>query len=188
MNTVGILEGWAGGPKLSKRFRKAISERGFKVTKKLEEADFIFAHSTGCYLLPGRLRAKVIFMIDPPYWPGRRITGRWFDLIKNDRRLLKSDAGSSGFLSKKLWELFYIIKKPRFSWSVIRNQSHLDFLGRLDYKRIVLIRNKNDEFCSPAISDQLKSYKNIKYIELPGHHEDYYVNPSPYIDLLLKEL
>ncbi|HVS79056.1 MAG TPA: hypothetical protein VHD84_02070 [Candidatus Saccharimonadales bacterium] len=188
MKTVAVVEGWAGGPRLSRKFRQALEKSGFKLTRKVAAADIIFAHSTGCYLLPVQNQAELIVALDPPYWPGRAITRRWLDLMKTDTTLLKSGAGAGSFVSKKLWEIYYIFAKPRFTWSVLKNQSHLDFLDKHKGQKVILARNQGDEFCSPLIRERLKKYKNVKYVELPGNHEDYYVNPKSYIDLLLKEL
>lgn len=187
MNTVAVVEGWAGGPKLSRKFRQQLTEKGFRISKNLKDADVIFAHSTGCYLLPANTKAKLIIAMDPPYWPGRAIMGRWLDLMRTDTTLLKSGAGASGFISKKLWETYYILTRPRFSWSVLTNQSDLSFLPKHQNTKIILLRNKNDEFCSPVIAERIKEYKNVRYIEVAGNHEDYYIHPKPYIELLVKE-
>jgi len=188
MKSVAVVEGWAGGPKLSGLFTKALQNNNFQLVKDIRSADIIFAHSTGCYLLPRYNQAKLLLLVDPPYWPGRSIAGRWLDLMKTDWSLLKSGAGANSFISKKLWELYYIFAKPSFSWSVLKNQSHLDFLEKHRDKKIILLRNQTDQFCSPKIADELKNYKNVNYLEFPGDHENYYINPQPYIDLLLKEL
>jgi len=52
----------------------------------------------------------------------------------------------------------------------------------------VLIRNQEDFLCSPEIEQAVKDYKNVRYLELPGGHDDFMTNPQPYIDLILKEL
>jgi len=128
MKTVAVVEGWAGGPKLSHRLRKTLSQADFRIIKKVRQADVIFAHSTGCYRLPKDLVAELIILLDPPYWPGRSIAGRWLDLMKTDTSLLLSGSTFWEFLTKKLWEVYYIFAKPIFTWSVIKNQSDLSFL------------------------------------------------------------
>lgn len=188
MKTVAIIHGWAGGPKLAVRFVREIEQAGFKIIKNPETADFILAHSTGCYFLPRDSRARLIVLIDPPYWPGQRILERWVRMNKNETKFLITHLRFGRFFRNKFWEIIYIFTKPNYSWSVLRNQSHLEFLDQLADKSAVLVRNKDDEFCSPHIKKKLSSYKNIKYIEIPGYHSDYYTNPRPYIGLLLEAL
>ena len=106
----------------------------------------------------------------------------------NENKILREQFGIKRFTKDKLLEVYYVIAKPRYTYSVLRNQSHLDFLDQLKVVPTLLIRNTHDEFCSPQIKQAVKSHKNIRYIEIPGYHSDYYTNPDPYIDLLLKQL
>ena len=62
------------------------------------------------------------------------------------------------------------------------------FLELIKNKKVVLIRNQEDFLCSPEIEQAVKDYKNVRYLELPGGHDDFMTNPQPYIDLILKEL
>lgn len=188
MKTVAVIEGWAGGPKLTRLLRRALTKSGFTIIKDAGRADIIFAHSTGCYMLPGNIQAQLILLIDPPYWPDQSIVGRWVRMNKAELKFLRKQQGTRQFLKDKLWEIYYIFAKPRFSWSIAKNRSHLDFLDRLSDKPIILIRNKDDEFCSPEVKAALKSYMNVKYVEIPGYHANYYLEPQPYVDLLLKNI
>ena len=188
MKTVAILEGWAGGPKLTRLLRSQLTESGFRVIKDTGKANIIIAHSTGCYMLPKSMSAQLIVLINPPYWPGQSILGRWIRMNKDELKFLRKQQGTPRFLKDKLWETYYIFVKPLYTWSVLNNKSHLDFLKNLDNRAVVLVRNRNDEFCSPKIKDVLVKYKTVSYAEVPGYHADYYINSKPYIDLLLKEL
>ncbi|HET9721431.1 MAG TPA: hypothetical protein VFP32_00155 [Candidatus Saccharimonadales bacterium] len=188
MKTVAILEGWAGGPYLSRLFAKEAKGSGFQLTKTAKQADVIVAHSTACYLLPKKQHAKLVVLIDPPYWPDEPIVKRWINMNKNEIKMLIKLFGYRRFAIDKLWEAYYVFAKPRYTYSVLRNQSHLEFIKALSSQKVLLIRNTEDEFCSPVIKDEIKKHKNLKYFELPGYHGDYYHHPKPYIDLILKEL
>jgi len=188
MKTVAVLHGWAGGPMLGKAFSRELESSGLKVIKEVDKADFIFAHSTGCYFLPNTSKAQLIVCLDPPYWPGEPIVERWMHMNKNETKFLIKQLRFGRFFRNKLWEVFYIFAKPSYTWSVLRNQSHLDFLEQQADKQIIVVRNLDDEFCSPQIKQAVSAYKNVKYVEIPGYHSNYYTNPKPYIDLLLKEL
>ena len=188
MKTVAVLEGWAGGPKVSRLFRQRLDENGFEITKKIHDADFIIAHSTGCHMLPKKFKADTVMLIDPPYWPGESIARRWLNMSKAELKYLRKAQGNRKFWSDKLWEAFYIFAKPAYTCSILRNESHLHFLVDLKDKNVILVRNTDDEFCSPDIKNKLKSYKNIAYAEIEGYHGNYYLNPQPYIDLLLENI
>jgi len=107
---------------------------------------------------------------------------------KNEAKFLIKRFGPGTFLRNKFWEIYYVFAKPRYTWSVLKNQSHLEFLDQLSDKQMILVRNKEDEFCSPQIKKVINEYNNFKYIEIPGYHSDYYIDPKPYIDLLKQEL
>jgi len=188
MKTVAILHGWAGGPKRGKQFTRNLEAAGFRVVKKAEQADFVIAHSTGCYFLPKNIKAELVVCINPPYWPGEPIVERWIRMDKNEAKFLIKRFGPGTFLRNKFWEIYYVFAKPRYTWSVLKNQSHLEFLDQLSDKQMILVRNKEDEFCSPQIKKVINEYNNFKYIEIPGYHSDYYIDPKPYIDLLKQEL
>jgi hypothetical protein len=158
------------------------------VIKKAGQADVIIAHSTGCYFLPNKAKASLTILINPPYWPGEPIVERWLRMNKNETKFILRRFGWGTFLKNKLWEIYYIFAKPSYTWSVLKNQSHLDFINQFPDRNMVLARNTEDEFCSPQIEEIISSRKNFKYVEIPGYHSDYYTNPQPYIELLLKEL
>jgi len=63
----------------------------------------------------------------------------------------------------------------------------LSFLDRLN-KKVILIRNSNDKFCSPKIKQAVSKMPDVRFYELPGEHDDYYTNPRPYIALIPKDL
>jgi len=149
MKTVAILHGWAGGPKRGKQFTRNLEAAGFRVVKKAERADFVIAHSTGCYFLPKNIKAELVVCINPPYWPGEPIVERWIRMDKNEAKFLIKRFGPGTFLRNKFWEIYYVFAKPRYTWSVLKNQSHLEFLDQLSDKQMILVRNKEDEFCSP---------------------------------------
>ncbi len=182
--TIAISEGFSGGPLLTRAFRRALSAAGFKVIKDIKKADIIFAHSAACYGVPSRVSAQLVIFVGPPYWPGRPIGKR---LVKTYKVLKKHDVANFGrlyYLKKKVLGLAYVILRPRLLWwGLIKNRS-LDFL-KLNAGKIVLVRNTEDTYCSPQIKDDLS--ESIKYVELPGVHDDYVTNPEPYIKLIQSE-
>ena len=186
--TVAILHGWAGGNWHVKRFVKALAEEGFRVIKNSKEADVIIAHSTGCYRLRESSSANVILLLGPPYWPSRSILRRLLKKKGHDTRQRINDQGVLFTINKFLFEIIYVIIKPSYSFIALKNHRYLHFLDLLENKKVVLIRNEEDYSCSSEIEAAIKKYKNVRYISLPGGHDDFMTNPAPYIGLMRKEL
>ena len=187
MKTVAIIYGWTGGGWSARHFRDELQKAGFKVISNREKANIIIAHSAGCYRVPDNTSAQLILLIGVAYWPEKRLRSRamnrFINGLKQDR-----DRGGLYIFHRFMWQLFYAIKRPGDVVTSLRNHKSLDFLEKLKQKKVIIVRNSCDEYSSPKIGTSLTGYSNIKLVELPGFHDDYYTNPRPYIDLLLKEL
>lgn len=186
MKTVAILHGWAGGQWHVREFSKELHKKGFEVVKNASKADVIFAHSTGCYRLPEKSEAKLIILQGPPYWPSKSILRRLFQKKGHDIRLRMQDRGLLFTINKLLWEIVYVIVKPSYSFIALKNHRYLHFLDLVGAKKVILVRNEEDLFCSPQIERAVKKYSNVRYMALPGGHDDFMTNPQPYIDLISK--
>jgi hypothetical protein len=181
------MQGWAGGKWHTKEFERALAAAGYTVTDHLH-ADVVIAHSAACYMLNLKSPAIYYFLVDPVYWPGKSIYKRMWEHTKNTIKLTKARYGWKATIIKSFWSIIYIFAKPNYTIDGFKNHDNLVFLQALGEKKVVVIRNDQDEFCSPDIQVALAGYKNISYLALPGIHDDYYYNPQPYIDLLPKEL
>lgn len=188
MKTVAIIEGWTGGKKLSKQFRQALVEADLKVIKDPSQADVIVAQSAGVYKIPGRHRAQIIMLIGIPYWPGKNILGRMVRKTRVDSKRVLSEHGPRYFLKKVFWQIYYFFARPTLLPTAFKNHKQLDFLDTLSRSKVIVIRNSMDMYSSPDIGEELRRFKNIKFVELEGGHDSYYTDHSPYIDLILKEL
>lgn len=190
MKSVCVIEGFSGGPMHTRQFRKALTDAGFQVIKNRRQADIIIAHSAGIYAVPDDARAHLIMLIGPTYWPGRPLIKRVSQHTKTSRRHHVQNFGWAYFIWKKLLELYYFFRRHNYMWLGILNNNKLEhvqkLMGRADQKTLV-VRNQSDPFTSPQIKTLIKG-PGVKYVELPGVHDDYVKNPKPYIDLLLKEL
>ncbi len=186
--TVAILHGWAGGEWHVKWFVKALNENGFEERKRAADVDVIIAHSTGCYRLREDSNAKLILLIGPPYWPSKSILHRLLQKKGHDTRLRIEKEGAMFTIKKFLFEIIYVIIKPSYSFVALKNHRYLHFLDLLENKKVILVRNEEDYLCSPEIEKAIKEYKNVRYVELPGGHDDFMTNPQLYIDLIHENL
>ncbi len=188
MKAVAILHGWAGGWWHVREFTKELHKKELKVVKNSRVADIIVAHSTGCYRLPEKSEAKLVVLLGPPYWPSKSILHRLLRKKGHDTKLRVRDRGLLFTINKFIWEIIYVLIKPSYTFIAMKNHRYLHFLDLLENKKVILVRNEEDFFCSPEIKEAVKKYRNVRYVQLPGGHDDFMTNPGPYIDLILKEL
>lgn len=190
MKTAALIEGFSGGPMHTRPFRKELKKNGFKVIKDRHIADIIIAHSAGIYAVPDDARARLIILIGPTYWPGQPLLKRVRRHTKTSRQHYVSNYGWGYFIWKKLMEFYYFFRRHNYMWLGILNNNKLEHLRKLmdraDQKTII-IRNHSDPFTSPEIKSLVKG-PGVRYVELPGVHDDYVKNPEPYIELIKKEM
>jgi hypothetical protein len=190
MKTVAVIEGFAGGPMHTRHFRRALSEAGFRVIKDRRKADIIVAHSAGIYGIPPEIGSKLLMLIGPTYWPGERLIKRTLRHTRRSKRYHVAILGWRYYIWKKLLEVYYFFRRHNYMWLGILNNNQLGHLQKLikqPGRKTIIVRNSEDPYCSPGIKNDIKG-QGVKFIELPGVHDDYVSNPNPYIDLLLNEL
>lgn len=190
MKTVAVIEGFAGGPMHTRQFRKALSQAGFKVVKDRRQADVIVAHSAGIYGIPAEAKAKLLMLIGPTYWPGRRLIKRTLRHTRSSGSYHLRKFGFRFYLWKKILEFYYFFRRHTYMWLGILHNNRLGHLNMLIHqpdRQTLIIRNREDPFNSPELKNKI-SGSNLEYIQLPGVHDDYVTNPQPYIDLLKREL
>lgn len=187
MINVAIMEGWAGGKWHTKAFTAALQASGYAVTDILH-AEVIIAHSIACYSLPTKTPANIFMLIDPPYWPAKSIISRFLEKPRQHNHVQGQTQGWKNLIKKVFWGIVYIVAKPSYTILALKSSGQIDFLNNLSDKNVLIIRNQQDYFCSPDIQVAITTYPNVRYIVIPGEHDDYYSNPRPYIDLLPKAI
>ncbi|HSX18234.1 MAG TPA: hypothetical protein VLE51_02685 [Candidatus Saccharimonadales bacterium] len=186
MKKAAIIYGWAEGPWESQKFRELLQENEFEITNNPSNADIIIAHSSGCYLTPSDIHNKQIFLIGLPYWPGRSLLSSIIKKLKNEVDYHRRDKSLGWWLNKILHNTWYILSRPSASYFGLTKHKE-KYLPSDSNNIVMVIRPSDDTFCHPDIM-KLLPMRDYKFIELPGAHDDCWVDPKPYIDLLLKEL
>lgn len=187
MKTVAVIEGFAGGPILTRPFRKALRAAGFKVMRNRRTADIIIAHSAGMYAIPAEAKASLIMIIGPTWWPGKKLTVRAAKVGLRRRQYILKKHGWWQLIWTQANQFFYFFVRHRYLWLGIINNNRLDFLDRLSSKpnrKVILVRNQEDDFTSPGIKQVVKNYPNLEYFELPGVHDAFATEPAEYIKLI----
>lgn len=182
MSKVCILYGLGEGRLIANKFVKQLEASGYKLTPHLAEADIVIAHSGGCFLIPPDFSKKVI-LVNIPYWPGRNVFYSLFNKILKDLVLSVKNKNLTYFMKKTFFNSIYILNMKQ-NLSLFRGRQRGDLWRVNDY---LVVRNKDDDFCSPVLSYLPFKAQNIT-IELPGLHDDLWLNPTSYIDPISKLL
>lgn len=182
MQTVAIIHGWAEGKGQSRQFVHELAENGFKVINDVNGADIIFAHSSGCYLVPKHNKAKLILLVGLPYWPNRSLaTGVIYKLF-NEVRYHRRSKGLGWWLNKMLHNGWYILTKPQASYYLLTKHG-LDNLPDNTKRKVLLVRPSDDTLMHPEIKRLLN--QGYDCVEIAGAHDNCWMQPKPYIDLML---
>jgi hypothetical protein len=164
------------GRQLSQCFRDA----GFSITTDPSQADIIFAHSGGCFLIPPVNKASKIVLVGLPYWPGRPWLMATVLKVWREVKLYIRKRRIRYWLKKWLYHI-------RYAFSVgpaIRMARNMKSSGPWNGKQSqFIIRNRHDMYSSPALY-KLAWGGPRTFISLPGEHDDCWDNPHVYADLL----
>lgn len=184
---VAIIYGWAEGPWQAKKIKEALQDKDLGLAKNIRQADVIIAHSSGCYLVPKNIKAKLIILIGLPYWPGRSLASSDAKKLISEIRYHRRNKNTFWWLNKIMHNIWYIFTRPHKSLYIFTRHSASSLPDGNKYKTI-LVRPTDDTFCHPEIMKILKPAKSYAFIDINGAHDDCWLNPKPYIDLLIDEL
>ena len=68
-----IIVGFTEGEWHKRRMQNDLQLRGIVVTNDYRQADYIIAHSGGCYEIPPLSATQILMYINPTYWPNRTL-------------------------------------------------------------------------------------------------------------------
>jgi hypothetical protein len=186
MPKIAFIPGWSEGAWHSKILEKKLADEGIYKSQDLINADIIFCHSTGCYLIPQKAKAKLIILVGLPYWPNRSLIYSGFIKIAEDLKNSIKDMGFFWWANKTLHNYWYMLKYPKDTISVKTKHKIINLPDPRKHK-VILIRNKDDRFCHPNINKILDKVKEYKYVALPAGHDDCWSGKQAYIDLIKEE-
>ena len=173
---VYIAYGWPEGQWHGKNLRKALIEHGFQIASSIEDADIILAHSAGCYMIPDKVRAKLIVLVGLPNWPSRLT-------IVSTYEKLSLEAKNAGWFQKTFWHVVYALSQPirlMKTYKAFRKK----ILPSGKPGKIVLVHNKLDTYMNDLVSNELAERREWNCINLDGQHDDLWQNPTPYLEII----
>lgn len=188
MQTVAVIHGWAEGKWQSRRFVEGLAKKGLQFTDDAHRADVIVAHSSGCYLVPRDNRAQLIVLIGLPYWPGRNYVSSVIEKLGKEIAHHRRHRGFGWWLGKLAHNCWYIVSRPQATYYGLTRHSvaNLPDAGGTGAK-VVFVRPNDDTFCHPDIGKLIGRKPGYEFVELPGAHDDCWMEPEPYLDLLERE-
>lgn len=177
MTTVCILPGFAEGWHTSWRLRRALTAKGFTITKNPATADVLIAHSGGCFVVPENHNAKLILLIGLPYWPGKSLLQ--CILQKNKMALATAirEKQLGAFLRKLPWHALYMANMLRNLQMLGGHKSGVAW--HTDSPKTILIRNRYDANCTDCPTD-LKFQHDVTLLSMPYEHDDCWDHPELY--------
>lgn len=180
-----MFYGFAEGPKIAKRFHRAMRKAGGVSVEDPSQADIIICHSAGAYDCPTLENKPHILLIGPPYWPSKTLLTRLFHNVSDDFMTSIKQKQLAYWGYKTCWNIIYAVLHPVRNVRAAQHSQTNSFYGRFDDTRITILRNDNDAWLMPDVRQQLKHLTNISWQTLPGEHDNCWYEPVPYVDLIL---
>jgi len=182
---VAILYGFGEGPLIARKFNKTLNNRGFEITDDASVADFIIAHSAGIYFVPSVHKAKCIILDAPSIGDGQTWLNIQFRKLKLDFNHAKETKKLLVWFYKSFLNLLYMML--RIPDEIKMAHAYLKYrynLPIIQNSRILVIVHKYDPWSSEISLSVRKKHNTYKYIPSDGVHDDLWLHPDYYIDLL----
>ncbi len=177
MPTVCILYGLGEGPKVGFRLEKALAAKGHSIVNDAESADIIITHSGGFLLVPKDVQAGQIVHIAPYHWPRTSWFAAMGRKLLDDFRHHRQKGELKFWAHKTCWNAIYF-------WNMSRNLRMLRAIKTDQRWRrggiTVVARPRFDTFCAPD-PELLPFRPDTAFVSMPGHHDDCWLEPEPYI-------
>jgi len=185
--SVYIIPGWSEGAGQTRKLAACLINNGFTQSKKVEDADILITHSAGCYFAAEAGKAKLVMLINPSYGLGGAGAGlgQVNDTLFGAPRQIRQ-WGFINWLQMRSWNAYYLLSQPHRSLKILKYIKS-DPVSLPGAEKIIFLDNDSDRDHTSAVEKVRAAHKNVVYIPHPGLHEDCWINPQPYVDLLHKE-
>ncbi len=114
-------------------------------------------------------------------WPGKSIRKSLVEKIQYE---FNKPDHLSRLVRKTILNTTYLLTKPKHHikmWRKFRDGIPKHLVSSSD---ILLIRNKSDSFLDPQYATKLAFSNTWSTVSLPGSHDDLWINPEVYVDIL----
>jgi hypothetical protein len=185
---VSFIYGFTEGEWQGHRFRKALAVADYSITKDVRSADIIIAHSGGCYYVPLDLRDdQLVILINPTYWPGKPLARRAAAMSLQIVKAIRCGNEPLFQLHKTFRNLGYLFWHSGKNYEIIRRAKKFELPVEAKHRNTIIIRNLHDPWLTPDLKNLKRLNPHLQILELSGEHDDCWVHPERYINLLQSE-
>ncbi len=144
-------------------------------------AEVIIGHSGGCHLLGDQSKAQLILLVGMPHWPGKRLSRRLVKKVTRDNR-------DWWTLKKLIFNIYYFFRYLPHWIRTYKAYAAFILPETSDETAVIAVRNKHDYFADPIAVEELAQARGWKFQAFESHHDDLWVNPEPYVQLIDDQL
>jgi hypothetical protein len=163
---------------------RSLEGAGFTLTRNPSDADIIFAHSGGCFLVPADTAARLVFMVGLPYWPGRPLLASAGIKVWRDWKLNRQRHTIRQWARKCVFHVRYALKFKDTIRMAINRSTHNSSSSN---RHRIIVRNHYDAYCTPHVQHAIGNSCRT-FVALPGEHDDCWDNPERYLELIQSQL
>jgi hypothetical protein len=182
--SVFLIYGFAEGNWHGKKFKQELIKAGFEIADHVDDADIIVAHSGGCFYLPEAKPGQLTVLIGPPYWPGKSVVTSMTQKIWSDAVYCLRDGHVAYWLQKTFWNGVYTLASIKRVIQIALNAQRHNFYLALNQREVIIIRANNDCLLTPNYKTSLHKHAQFQSYDLPGQHDDCWLDPTPYVKVL----
>lgn len=186
MPSVCILYGLAEGPRISKRLREALAQKGFDVIDNAKQADILIVHSGGYHLIPPNAAGKTILLAGPSN--GFRGNSQFVTQLHKvlvDVGWCYKHARLGWWMYKSFWNLIYLFGEPRQHLAMLRGWRRFGkALPNFRAKRLGIVLYRGDPWSWYLDKAGLLQNQNTCLLSHPGIHDDLWMHPNEYLSVL----
>jgi hypothetical protein len=183
--TYAILYGFSENHHHGKEIEQLLRIQGFVKAAQAAEADIIIAHSAGCYQVPAKSTAQLVFLVGVPMNsdPARKtfIKASTLDIqiaMKDKQLLIKR-------LRLARHNTGALIRHPRYHRSlaqlVVKNR-HVP--PSITGPQLIVVSNRYDPWPIPLFDKQHTSSYDASFISLTGAHDHIWQAPEEYVAII----
>lgn len=176
----GFTEGkWHG-----KRLRQCLRRHGYRIARRPDRADIVIAHSGGCLDTPILPESTILMLVNPPYWPGRHLLSRAHNMVLQLLRAVEPGNQPMFHITKTFRNLFYLFWHGATNFRMVRESFIFNLEDEVRHQRTILVRNENDPWLTPELDQLVQINPHVQIVRLPGDHDNMWLHPEPYVNLL----
>jgi hypothetical protein len=84
---------------------------------------------------------------------------------------------------KTVWNCWYLLRFPLKNIRIFLRTRDAA-VPHFQSKTTIMLRNRNDSWCSPQLHQAYANTQPVVFVSLPGEHDNCWKHPASYVDLL----